>query len=124
MYLLFRHNDVAGIDINMGCPKQFSIKGGMGVALLNNMEKACKILNAVISAVNIPVTCKIRVTTEIEKTVDICRKLESTGIAAIAVHGRTKDERPRHANRNYLLKILSSQLQIPVIAKLRRFTLI
>lgn len=53
-------NDVAGIDINMGCPKEFSIKGGMGAALLSNQEVAKAILRNLVDNIKIPVTCKIR----------------------------------------------------------------
>ncbi|KAK9736262.1 Double-stranded RNA binding motif [Popillia japonica] len=53
-------NDIAGIDINMGCPKEFSLKGGMGAALLMNPEKAKEILTTLVQNVKIPVTCKIR----------------------------------------------------------------
>lgn len=53
-------NDVAAIDINMGCPKDFSLKGGMGAALLTNPERAKSILNTLVQNVKIPVTCKIR----------------------------------------------------------------
>ena len=51
-------NDVAGIDINMGCPKEFSIKGGMGAALLQQPEKVRDILTTLVKGVKIPVTCK------------------------------------------------------------------
>ncbi|VVC31543.1 Hypothetical protein CINCED_3A023870 [Cinara cedri] len=110
--------DVAGIDINMGCPKDFSLKGGMGAALLSCPDKACTILSAVVSAVSIPVTCKIRVLPDINDTIELCKKLATTGIAAIAVHGRTVKERPNHPNRNHFIKAISEALDIPVIAKL------
>lgn len=51
---------MAGIDINMGCPKEFSIKGGMGAALLTNTEVAKDILKTLVNNVKVPVTCKIR----------------------------------------------------------------
>ncbi|KAF0752097.1 tRNA-dihydrouridine(20) synthase [Aphis craccivora] len=108
--------DVAGIDINMGCPKDFSLKGGMGAALLFNPDKACAILSAVVSAVKIPVTCKIRVLEDIDDTVALCKKLAATGVAAIGVHGRIIKERPIHPNRNHFIKAISEALNIPVIA--------
>lgn len=109
--------DVAGIDINMGCPKEFSIKGGMGAALLEDPLKAAAILEKLVNNLNIPVTCKIRVLNSIEETIKLCQLLENTGIAAIAIHGRTKHERPQHKNRNYFLREVAKALQIPVIAK-------
>jgi len=101
----------------MGCPKDFSLKGGMGAALLSCPDKACAILSAVVSAVSIPVTCKIRVLPDIDDTVALCKRLAATGIAAIGVHGRTVKERPMHPNRNHFIKAISEALDIPVIAK-------
>lgn len=115
--LYFSENDIAGIDINMGCPKEFSLKGGMGAALLMNPEKAKEILTTLVQNVKIPVTCKIRVFENVDDTIWLVKQLASTGIAAIAVHGRTKQERPQHPNRNYMIKAIKENVNIPVIAK-------
>lgn len=112
-----RQQDVAGIDINMGCPKEFSVKGGMGVALMADLDKAVKVLTGLVNGLRCPVTCKVRVLPDINDTVAVCQRLEKTGIAAIGVHGRTKDERPQHANRNHYIRAVASALKIPVIAK-------
>ncbi|XP_014238498.1 tRNA-dihydrouridine(20) synthase [NAD(P)+]-like [Trichogramma pretiosum] len=109
-------NDVAGIDINMGCPKKFSILGGMGAALLKQPEKAADILKTLVDGLSIPVTCKVRVFEDVEKSIELCKKLAATGISAIAVHGRTPDERPQHRNRNETLKKICASMDIPVIA--------
>lgn len=101
----------------MGCPKEFSIKGGMGAALLGTPDKAVAILRKLVNNLNIPITCKVRVMNTAEETIDLCRLLVDTGIAAIAIHGRTKDERPQHANRNHILKQVAEALDVPVIAK-------
>lgn len=108
--------DVAGIDLNMGCPKKFSMLGGMGAALLSQPQKAIDILRKLIETVTIPITCKIRVLPDLNDTLQLCDTLASTGIAAIAVHGRTIQERPQHPNRNQVLKQISKRLLIPVIA--------
>ncbi|XP_034251715.1 tRNA-dihydrouridine(20) synthase [NAD(P)+]-like [Thrips palmi] len=109
-------NDVAGIDINMGCPKEFSVKGGMGVALMADLEKAKSVLHTLASGVSCPVTCKVRVLPDVEATVEVCKALAETGIAAIGVHGRTRDERPQHGNRNHYIRAVAEALSIPVIA--------
>ncbi|XP_051174599.1 tRNA-dihydrouridine(20) synthase [NAD(P)+]-like [Leptopilina boulardi] len=109
-------NDIAGIDVNMGCPKRFSILGGMGAALLEKPDKAKEILETLVNGLKIPVTCKIRVLSSLEKTLELCDILASTGISAITVHGRTRDERPQHPNRNDILKKIAQHLSIPVIA--------
>ncbi|XP_017882143.1 tRNA-dihydrouridine(20) synthase [NAD(P)+]-like isoform X2 [Ceratina calcarata] len=108
--------DVAGIDVNMGCPKQFSLVGKMGAALLKEPETAAHILRTLVNNLSISVTCKIRVLPDLDKTIEFCQLMQSTGISAIAIHGRTVDERPQHMNRNEVLKEISKRLSIPVIA--------
>lgn len=117
LYYIFSENDVAAIDINMGCPKEFSLKGGMGAALLTNVDKAKNILSTLVHNVKVPVTCKIRVFNSIDDTLKLVKDLVSTGIAAIAVHGRTKTERPQHPNRNNTIRAIAENVHIPVIAK-------
>ncbi|KAG8223059.1 hypothetical protein J437_LFUL002007 [Ladona fulva] len=109
--------DVAAIDINMGCPKEFSIKGGMGAALLSKPDLACEIISTLSSQLSIPVTCKIRLLSSTENTIDLCKRLEASGASAIAIHGRTKEERPQHPNRNEEIAIVAKSLSVPVIAK-------
>ncbi|XP_037539001.1 tRNA-dihydrouridine(20) synthase [NAD(P)+]-like [Nematolebias whitei] len=53
--------DVAAIDVNMGCPKEYSTKGGMGAALLSDPGKIESILKKLVTGVSLPVTCKIRI---------------------------------------------------------------
>lgn len=101
----------------MGCPKEFSVKGGMGVALLEKQDIAVAILEKLVNNLSIPVTCKVRVFKDTNQTIELCSRLEKTGIAAIAVHGRTKDERPQHPNRNNILREIAKNIKIPVIAK-------
>ncbi|CAH0404788.1 unnamed protein product [Chilo suppressalis] len=109
-------NDVAAIDINMGCPKEFSIKGGMGVALLAQPDKAFNILSTLVNNLSIPVTCKIRILSTQEETVKVVNKLVSSGIKAIGIHGRTRDERPQHAVHTDVIKYVAERISIPVIA--------
>ncbi|XP_052233226.1 tRNA-dihydrouridine(20) synthase [NAD(P)+]-like [Dreissena polymorpha] len=108
--------DVSAIDINMGCPKEFSIKGGMGAALLKKPDTIKEILTTLVQNVAVPVTCKIRLLPEIEDSLRLVKMIEETGVAAIAIHGRLTEERPRHPNRNETIKTLAQHLTIPVIA--------
>jgi len=108
--------DVAGFDVNMGCPKEFSVKGGMGAALLRQPEKIKEILCLLVKNLSIPVTCKIRLLSSVEETITLCKMIESCGVAAIGVHGRTKDERPRHPNNNEAIRTISNEISIPIIA--------
>ncbi|XP_063529174.1 tRNA-dihydrouridine(20) synthase [NAD(P)+]-like [Cydia strobilella] len=109
-------NDVAAIDINMGCPKEFSIKGGMGVALMGQPDKAWKILNTLVTNLSIPVSCKIRILKTSEETLELVNKLVSAGIKGIGIHGRTKEERPQHAVHTDVIRYVAERVSIPVIA--------
>lgn len=115
--VLYRENDVAAIDLNMGCPKEFSIKGGMGVALMAKPEKALNILKTLVSNLSIPVTCKIRIFETQEDTLKLVELLMSSGIKAICIHGRTRDERPQHAVHTDIIHYVAKNVSIPVIAK-------
>ncbi len=82
------------IDINMGCPVKKIIKSGAGAALLRDEELIGKILTAVIAAVPVPVTIKIRLGWD-DKSVNalaVARLAESLGVAAVTVHGRTRTQ--------------------------------
>ncbi|XP_073328977.1 tRNA-dihydrouridine(20) synthase [NAD(P)+]-like [Pagrus major] len=108
--------DVAAIDVNMGCPKEYSTKGGMGAALLSDPDKIEAILKKLVTGVSIPVTCKIRILPSVEETVSLVRRIEKTGVAAVAVHGRLKDERPRHPVHCDYIQAVAQAVSIPVIA--------
>ncbi|XP_047451692.1 tRNA-dihydrouridine(20) synthase [NAD(P)+]-like [Mugil cephalus] len=108
--------DVAAVDVNMGCPKEYSTKGGMGAALLSDPDKIEAILKTLVSGLSIPVTCKIRILPSVEDTVSLVRRIEKTGVAAIAVHGRFKEERPRHPVHCDYIQAVAQAVSIPVIA--------
>ena len=82
--------DVDVIDLNCGCPKPFSLKGKMGAALLEDPDLLCSILTALKSEIP-QVTCKIRVFDDLVKTLELVKRINATGISALAVHVRTKD---------------------------------
>ena len=82
------------LDINMGCPVPKVVNNGEGSALLKNPQLIAEIVKSVSSAINKPVTVKVRIGFEKEKVdiVDIARRVEDAGAAAIAVHGRTREQ--------------------------------
>ena len=90
-----RYNVARGaeiIDINMGCPAKKVCNAAAGSALLSNETLVASILQAVVRAVDVPVTLKIRTgpTPQARNAVAIARIAEDAGIAALAVHGRTR----------------------------------
>lgn len=82
------------IDLNMGCPVSKVVNNGEGSALMKTPELAGKILEAMVKAVRIPVTVKFRAGWDEEhrNAVEIARIAEESGVAAVAVHGRTRDQ--------------------------------
>ncbi|OON23313.1 hypothetical protein X801_00772, partial [Opisthorchis viverrini] len=74
------------------------------------------ILTRLTSALRVPVTCKIRILPQLEKTLALVKLIESTGVAALTVHGRTPSERPRHRNHDEVIAAVASAVSIPVIA--------
>ena len=103
-------SDVAGIDVNAGCPKPFSTSGGMGAALLQTPELLASILEALVKEVGevyeIGISVKIRLLETPEKTEALVRKLCGTGITGLTVHCRTTPMRPRErAIRDHLRMI-------------------
>ncbi|KAJ8769317.1 hypothetical protein K2173_002521 [Erythroxylum novogranatense] len=108
--------DVAAIDINMGCPKSFSISGGMGAALLSKPELIHDILTTLKRNLDIPITCKIRLLKSSQDTVELARRIEKTGVSALAVHGRRVADRPRDPAKWSEIANVVSSLSIPVIA--------
>ncbi|MBQ9572728.1 MAG: tRNA dihydrouridine synthase DusB [Acidaminococcaceae bacterium] len=82
------------IDFNMGCPVPKVVNNGEGSALMKTPELAGKILEAMVRAVRIPVTVKFRAGWDEEhrNAVEIARLAEASGVAAVAVHGRTRNQ--------------------------------
>jgi tRNA-dihydrouridine synthase B len=82
----------AMIDINMGCPVKKVTKGDAGSALMRDEKHAGAILNAVVKAVSIPVTLKMRTgwDDETRNAPSLAKVAEDSGIQLIAVHGRTR----------------------------------
>lgn len=109
--------DVDGLDLNMGCPKKFSVENGMGAALMSDTERAASILVAVDDAVNaperlqargrrVPLSFKTRLLETAEATAHmltmIMEKVGPNRIHAITLHARTVDQRsekPPHYDR-------------------------
>ncbi len=82
------------LDFNMGCPVPKVVNNGEGSALMKNPRLAEKILSGLVKAVNKPVTVKIRKGFDEEhvNAVEIAKIAEACGVAAIAVHGRTREQ--------------------------------
>lgn len=82
------------IDINFGCPMKKIIRHGAGAAMLQDLPKMQQMAAEIVKAVNIPVTAKTRLgwTETDTPIVEVAERLQDAGIAALAIHGRTRDQ--------------------------------
>lgn len=106
------------IDINMGCPAKKVCKKAAGSALLRDEVLVGTILEAVVSAVSVPVTLKIRTGWDVEHRngPTIARIAEESGICALAVHGRTRACGFSGQAEYLTIQAIKSTVHIPVIA--------
>jgi len=83
------------VDINMGCPVPKVVKTSGGSSLLRDPDRACRVAQAVVAAVSVPVTVKIRLGWDFatRNYLEMATRLETTGIQGLAVHGRTRSQR-------------------------------
>jgi tRNA-dihydrouridine synthase B len=106
------------IDINMGCPAKKVCSVAAGSALLKDEALVKKILTAVVNAVDIPVTLKIRTGWDIHSrnAVEIAKIAEQSGIAALTVHGRTRACKFAGVAEYDTIKAVKQSVTMPVIA--------
>ncbi len=106
------------VDINMGCPAKKVCRQLAGSALLKDPLLVRAILEAVVGAVTVPVTLKMRTgwDTEHKNGVEIARIAQTSGVAAIAVHGRTRACRYRGDAEYDTIARIKKAVSIPVIA--------
>lgn len=105
------------IDINMGCPVPKVAGSGSGCALMKDPALAEKIIKAVVSASNLPVTVKFRAGWDrnSRNAVEFAKMAESAGASAVTVHCRTKEEMYSFPVDTNIIKEVKSAVSIPVI---------
>ena len=106
------------IDLNLGCPAKKVCNRLCGSALLGDEELVARIFDALVRAVELPVTVKIRTGPDPSRrnATRIARLAEDSGIAAIAIHGRTRADRFQGQAEYESIRAVKAAVRIPVIA--------
>lgn len=106
------------IDINMGCPAKKVTNGYSGSALLRDPDHALRLIEAVVTAVDVPVTLKTRLgwDTDCLNAADIARRAENAGIRLVTIHGRTRQQFYRGQADWDAISVVKDAVTIPVIA--------
>jgi nifR3 family TIM-barrel protein len=105
------------IDINMGCPVRKVVSNGAGCALMENSSLACEIVRTMIDRIDLPVTAKIRSGWSHERlnAVQFGKALEASGLSALIVHPRTRDQGYAGRADWRVIAQVKEHLDIPVI---------
>jgi tRNA-dihydrouridine synthase B len=116
--IFLQSTGVASIDINMGCPVRKVCRVGGGSAMMTELDKTAALVKAMVDAVKIPITAKMRLGWDDENITapDLARALEDVGVAAIFIHGRTRQQGfSGTINLDGIARVVSAVKTIPVI---------
>ncbi len=106
------------IDINMGCPAKRVVNGWAGSALMREPDHALSLIEAVVGAVSVPVTVKMRLGWDdaSRNAPDLARRAEAAGVAMVTVHGRTRCQFYKGSADWDAIAAVKAMVSIPVVA--------
>lgn len=102
------------VDINMGCPVRKIVNSGAGSAMLKDFDKAALVVEKICRRVKIPVTVKVRKGWESDDVIPLLKRFEAIGVAAIAIHGRTRAESYTGASDWKYIASVKKEIGIPL----------
>jgi len=115
---LLESKGVSAVDINMGCPVRKVCRVGGGSAMMAEVDRTARLVKGMVDAVKMPVTAKMRLGWDDQNITapDLARTLEDVGVAAIFVHGRTREQGFSGAvNLAGIRAVVQAVQRIPVI---------
>jgi tRNA-dihydrouridine synthase 1 len=111
------------VDINLGCPQGIAKRGRYGAFLMDEVDLLVEIVSTMVAGLKVPVTCKVRVYDDFDRTLRLCEALVNAGASMLCVHGRTREEKGqlvKHVNWAYIARIKSHFAQrsppVPIVA--------
>jgi tRNA-dihydrouridine synthase B len=116
--IFLQEQGVASVDVNMGCPVRKVCQVGGGSAMMVEHEKTSRLIKMMVDALRIPVTCKMRLGWDDANITapELARRLQAVGVAAITVHGRTREQGfTGRVNLSGIRSVVEAVKDIPVI---------